>query len=166
MGPGEPELIHIRLPPNKYHRNSSQLGPIQSGLDSFSNEYRTSTGYDTYATPNLHMTQQRSDTGHGGGDTRGGQMGQDANQTRRNISIENRGPRYNLRLSHPPRSHPTYLPHPGPALTTNRAKPRIWRRGGQAGQEENRMVPSNLSSPGSTSRTEEPHSVTERGRRP
>ena len=34
MGPGEPELIHICLPFNKHHRNSSQLGPIQSGLDS------------------------------------------------------------------------------------------------------------------------------------
>ena len=25
VGPGEPELIHIRLPPNKYYRYSSQL---------------------------------------------------------------------------------------------------------------------------------------------
>jgi len=61
--------------------------------------------------------------------------------------------------------YPT-LPHPGTAFTTNRAKPRIWPRGGQSGQEKDRMVPSNLSSPGSTSGTEEPHSVKERGRRP
>ena len=39
MGPGESELIHIRMSPNKYYRNSSQLGPIQSGLDSVSSEY-------------------------------------------------------------------------------------------------------------------------------
>jgi len=82
-------------------------------------------------------------------------MGQYANRTRRNIPNENRGPRYN----HPSRSHPTYLPHPGTAITTNRAKPRIWPRGGKTGPEEDRMVPSNLSPPGSTSGTEEPPSL-------
>jgi len=28
MGPGESELIYIHMSPNKYYRNSSQLGPI------------------------------------------------------------------------------------------------------------------------------------------
>ena len=28
MGPGEPELVYIRMSPNTYYRNSSQLGPF------------------------------------------------------------------------------------------------------------------------------------------
>ena len=46
------------------------------------------------------------------------------------------------------------------------AKPRIWPRGGETGQEEDRMVPSNLSPPGSTSRIEEPPSLREMARSP
>ena len=46
------------------------------------------------------------------------------------------------------------------------AKPRIWPRGGKTGQEEDRMVPSNLSPPGSTSGIAEPPSLRERGRSP
>jgi len=93
-------------------------------------------------------------------------MGQYANRTRRNIPNKNRRPRYNLRISHPSRGHPTYLPHSGTVITTNRAKPRIWPRGGKTGQEEDRMVPSNLSPPGSTSGIKEPPSLRERGRSP
>ena len=53
-----------------------------------------------------------------------------------NIPNENRGRRYNLRISHPSRSHPTHLPHPGTAITTNRAKPRIWPREGKQGKRK------------------------------
>ena len=104
-------------------------------------------------------------------------MVQYANRTRRNVPNENRGPRCNLRISHPSRGHPTYLPHPGTAITTNRTKPRIWPRasrpytrsplrGEKTGQEEDRMVPSNLSPPGSTPGIEEPRSLGEMGRSP
>jgi len=62
--------------------------------------------------------------------------------------MQTEGQRYNRRISHPSRSHPTHLPHPGTAISTNSAKPRIWPRGGTTGQEEDRMVPSNLSPPG------------------
>ena len=41
---------------NKYYRNSSQLGPIQSGLDSISSEYRSSTGHDGHPTLDSHTT--------------------------------------------------------------------------------------------------------------
>ena len=85
---------------------------------------------------------------------------------RRNIYYENKGPRHNLRISHPPRGHPTYLPHPSLTIATNRAKPRIWLRGEKTGQEEDRMGPSNISPPSSTTGIEEPPSLREMGRSP
>ena len=36
VGPGELELIHICMSLNKHIRNSSQVGPLQPGLDSIS----------------------------------------------------------------------------------------------------------------------------------
>jgi len=61
--------------------------------------------------------------------------------------------------SHPPRGHPTYLPHPSPNIVTTRAKLRIWLRGEKTGQEKDRMGPSNMSPPSSTTGIEEPLSL-------
>ena len=54
MGPGEPELLCICMPTDKYTRDQSELGPIQPGLDSISSKYQSSTGYDKHPTPSPH----------------------------------------------------------------------------------------------------------------
>jgi len=60
-------------------------------------------------------------------------------------------------------THPMYIPHPSLTIATNRAKLRIWVRGEKTGQEEDRMVPSNISPPSLTSGIEEPPSLREMG---
>ena len=59
--------------------------------------------------------------------------------------------------------HPTYLSHLSPNIATNRVKPYIWLGGEKTGQEKDRMVPSKISPPSSTSGIEEPPSLREMG---
>jgi len=54
MGPGESELIYICMSLDQHNKNQGGLGPIQSGLDSISSKYRSSTGYDKHPTSNPH----------------------------------------------------------------------------------------------------------------
>ena len=47
MGPSESEFFRIRMPPDEDARYQSKLGPIQPGLDSFSDQCRSSTAMIT-----------------------------------------------------------------------------------------------------------------------
>jgi len=73
-----------------------------------------------------------------------------ANRKRGYIYDENRRPRHNNRIPHPPRGYPTNLSHPSPTIAANRAKPHIWHRGEKTGQEKDRMGPSDITPPSST----------------
>ena len=53
------------------------------------------------------------------------------------------------------RGHSTYFPHFSPNIATNRAKPGIWLGGEKTGQEKDRMGPSYISPPSSTTGAEE-----------
>jgi len=45
------------MPPYEYARNTTKLGSISPGLDSFSYKYRVGTGNDNDPTPGPHTTK-------------------------------------------------------------------------------------------------------------
>ena len=142
------------MPPHEHARIKSKLEYFSPGLDSFSHKYRfgTVTGFeqielqakllnyflgsnksninqsDNDPTPGPHTTQKRVEVGTNHGGVGRGETSNPAFRRRGHVHDENRRPKYNYRIPHPSRGHPTNLPHPSPNITTNRTRPHIRHR--------------------------------------